>query len=197
MLSLLRQTLICALTALAVGAGALGGCTPAGAAEGASGGKKVLVAYFSHTGNTRAIASHIAGRTGGELFEIKAVNAYPASYNECIDRAKKEQEGNARPALSSKLGNAGGYDVIFLGFPNWWGTIPMPLFTFMEANDFSGKMILPFCTHEGSGLGRSAADIAKLSPKATVAQGLAVRGSGAATAQADIDAWLQKNGFGR
>jgi flavodoxin len=84
------------------------------------------------------------------------------------------------------------YGTVIIGYPNWWGSIPMALFTFFESGDFSGKAILPFCTHEGSGMGRSAADIARLCPKARVLEGLAIRGSGVAAAHASIEKWLRE-----
>ena len=164
------------------------------AAEGA-GAKKVLVTYFSWSGNTREIAGQIQERTGGDLFEIKTVNAYPSDYRECTDVAKKEQNENARPALSTTVENMGDYDVVFIGYPNWWGTIPMALFTFLEQYDFSGKTIVPFCTHEGSRLGRSVSDIEKLSPQATLLEGIAIRGSGVKSAGDDVAAWLQSIGM--
>lgn len=165
-----------------------------GAAEAAPAGK-ILVAYFSYSGNTRAVAQRIHNAVGGDLYEIRAADAYPQGYNDCTDRAKKEQTANARPALAGTLANADSYDVIFLGYPNWWGTLPMPVFTFLETYGFSGKTIAPFCTHGGGGLGRGPADIARLSPKAAVAQGLSLNGSGAANASPEVAAWLRKLGY--
>lgn len=164
------------------------------AADG-TGGKKVLVAYFSWSGNTREIAGQIRERVGGDLFEIETVDAYPAEYRAHTDVAKKEQNENARPALSTKLEDMDSYDVVFIGYPIWWGTLPMALFTFFEQYDFSGKTIVPFCTHGGSGLSRSVSDIEKLCPKSTLLEGIAIRGSGVKSAQSEVNSWLEKLKF--
>lgn len=161
------------------------------AAEG-RGEKKVLIAYFSHSGNTRAIANQIHSRVGGDLFELQAADAYPAEYRACLDRAKTEQQSGVRPALSKEVSDMGSYDVVFIGYPNWWGTIPMPLFTFFERYDFSGKTLVPFCTHGGGGLGRSAQDIRRLAPNAAILEGLSIRGGSAGSAQDEISTWLDR-----
>ena len=153
---------------------------------------KILIAYFSWSGNTRTVAGQIQKTAGGDLFEIKTTKAYPKVYRECTDVAKKEQQENARPELSTKVGGMDDYNIIFVGYPNWWGTMPMPLFTFLESYDSSGKTIIPFCTHAGGRLGRSANDIKKLCPKATVREGLAISGNVARSAQKEVDAWLRK-----
>lgn len=106
--------------------------------------------------------------------------------------ALKEQRGDARPKLATHVENMDDYDVIFLGYPNWWGTIPMPVFTFLEEYDFSGKTVIPFCTHEGSRLGRSIQDIKKLYPQAILLDGLAIRGADVGKAQDDVSRWLRK-----
>jgi flavodoxin len=157
--------------------------------------EKILIAFFSHTGNTREIANQIHERVGGDLFEIKTVKTYPAEYRPATVVAKQEQETNARPALAARVNGMDSYDVVFLGYPNWWGTIPMALFTFLEQYDFSGKTIIPFCTHGGSALGRSVSDITKLCPKSTILEGLAIRGSGVKNAQDDVSKWLRKLGM--
>jgi flavodoxin len=165
----------------------------ASAANAAEKGK-ILVAYFSWSGNTRAIAEQIHQAVGGDLFEIKTVNPYPEEYHPTTEAAKQEQESNARPVLAVQVNDMDSYDVVFVGYPIWWGTLPMTLFTFLEQYDFSGKTIIPFCTHEGSALGRSIADIKKLCPRSTVREGLAIRGRNAGNAQSDIAAWLKKIG---
>ncbi len=106
--------------------------------------------------------------------------------------AKKEQHENARPELSNHVKNMDSYNVIFLGYPNWYGTMPMLMFTFLEENEFSGKTIIPFCTHEGSGLGHSENDIAKLCPNAKLLKGLAIHGSSVSDAKKDIINWFSK-----
>ena len=157
--------------------------------------KKILVAYFSHSGNTREIANQIHEKVGGDIFEIVTVNPYPADYDSVVDQAKQEQEDNYRPELATEVENMDSYDVVFVGYPNWWGTMPMPVFTFLEEYDFSGKTIIPFCTHEGSGLGRSVEDITDLCPQSTILDGLAIRGSSVETAQGDVSEWLREIGM--
>jgi flavodoxin len=137
-------------------------------------GDEILVAYFSWSGNAKTLAGQIAKETGGELFEIKTVTPYPDNYNECIDVAKKEQERDDRPALSGSVANMAQYDTIFLCYPNWWGTLPMGVFAFLESYDFSGKTIYPLVTHGGSRFGSSLDDIKKLCPQVAVGKGLSV-----------------------
>ena len=155
-------------------------------------GKKILVAYFSHSGNTRAVAYDICKKVDGEFFEIQTVKPYPSDYNTVVDIAKRELKADFRPELKSKLKNSGQYDVIFVGYPNWWGTYPQAVKVFLSMHDFSGKTIIPFCTHEGSELGRSVADMKKLCPKSTILEGLAIRGSAAHNSHDRIDEWLKK-----
>jgi flavodoxin len=156
---------------------------------------KILVAFFSHSGNTEVVANNIKENVGGDLFEIRTVEPYPADYNAVVDKARKELDAHYRPKLATKVENMDSYDVIFIGYPNWWATIPMGVFTFFEEYDFSGKTIIPFCTHEGSGLGRSERDIKKLCPNSNVLEGLAIRGSSVNKAQNNVSAWLHKLGI--
>lgn len=160
-----------------------------------TGNKKILIAYFSKTGNTREIANQIHANVGGDMFEIKTVDPYPADYKATVDQAKREQENNYRPKLATVVQNMDSYDVIFLGYPNWWGTMPMAVFTFLEGYNFSGKTIIPFCTHEGSRLGRSVNDIHQLCPQAALLDGLAIQGSSAKNAQNDVATWLRQIGM--
>ena len=155
----------------------------------------ILVCYYSRTGNTRAVALAIHRRVGGELLELTTARPYPAEYEALTRLAKEEQRSNARPALGGKLPDMSRYGTIFLGFPNWWGTMPMLFFTLLEACDTSGKQLIPFCTHGGSALGNAPRDLKRLCPRATVHEGLAVRGTAAATAQGAVDAWLGKLGL--
>ena len=120
--------------------------------------KKILVTCFSHSGNTRVIANQIHGLVGGEIFEIVSVNPNPTDYDTVVEQARKELKASHRPKLKSKLENVKPYDAIFVGYPNWWGTFPMPVATFLEETDFTGKTVVPFCTHEGSRLGKSVAN---------------------------------------
>jgi len=157
--------------------------------------KNILIAYFSHSGNTRIVAETIQKLTGGDLFAIEPVQSYPQDYNTVVDIAKQEQNAHARPMLTAQVTNMADYDAIILGYPNWWSTMPMPVFTFLEAYDFSGKTILPYCTHEGSAMGRSERDIARLCPTAIVAGGLPIRGSAARSAEAVVSDWLKRVGL--
>lgn len=168
---------------------------------------KTLIAYYSRkgqnyvagaiknlsVGNTEVAAKKIQEITGGDLFEIDTVKAYPIDYTETTNVAMEEKRGNTRPELTATVDNMNDYDVIYLGYPNWWNTFPMAVFTFLESYDFSGKSIIPFCTHEGSGLGNSERDIKKLCPKANVSYGLAIRGSNVNRADNEIKNWMKDN----
>ena len=156
---------------------------------------KILIAYFSHSGNTETIAKKIQRLTGGTLYQIKTVKSYPENYYRTVEIAKEEKRQNARPELISNLDDIYPYEAIFLGYPNWWGTMPMAVFTFLESYDFSGKTIIPFCTHGGSGMGSSKRDIKKLCPNAKVLDGLPICGSSVTRADSDIANWLKRLNF--
>jgi flavodoxin len=165
---------------------------------------KILIVYFSRpgnnyvngnivnlpVGNSEAAARMISELTGGDLFKLAPVKSYSEDYNTCTEEAQGELRANARPELVSYPDNIDSYNFIVLGYPNWWGTMPMPVWTFLERFDFSSKTIFPFCTHEGSGMGHSEADIRKLCPGATVKKGLAIRGGSIINAGKDIASWL-------
>ncbi len=138
---------------------------------------KILIAYFSRTGNTETVAKMVAEETNGTLFRISTAEPYPESYEEILDLAQTEQQNNARPALSSHVERMDEYDIIYLGYPIWWGTMPMAVMTFLEEYDFTGKTIMPFCTSGGTGLGRSMNDIRAAVPEAVVMDGLALSGN--------------------
>jgi len=166
---------------------------------------KILIAYYSRkgqnyvggsivnltVGNTEVIANKIQALTGGELFEIQTVKTYPTDYTETTKVAMNEKKGNARPELTATVKNPDSYDIIYLGYPNWWGTFPMAVFTFLESADFSGKTIIPFCTHEGSGLGHSEQDIQKLCPTARIEKAIAIRGGNVNNADKQIEDWVK------
>jgi len=147
-------------------------------------------------GNTERVAEFIAQATGGDLFEIETVKTYAANYYECIEDAKAELRANARPELKRYLEDAGldiaNYDTIFVGYPNWWGTCPMCVFTFLEHYDLADKRIVPFCTNEGSGMGSSERQLKKVCPGAKVESGLSITGNQTANSQAKVVAWAKK-----
>jgi len=152
----------------------------------------ILVAYFSHSGNTREIANQIHKNVGGDIFEIQAVKPYPDDYDAVVQQARQELDSGYKPALKTKIENIKSYDLVFIGYPNWCSTVPAPVKAFLSEYDFSGKTIAPFCTHEGSGLGQSAADIAKLCPKSVLLNGVAIRGRDVKTAQNKVAEWLRE-----
>ncbi|HNW87604.1 MAG TPA: flavodoxin [Candidatus Limiplasma sp.] len=169
---------------------------------------RTLIAYFSRegnnyvngaivylpVGNTQVVAEKIKTLTDGELFRIESVKAYSSDYTSCTKEAQADYRANARPALKADINNIAPYDAVILAYPNYWGTMPMSVWTFLDAHDFSGKTILPLCTHEGSGMGRSESDLKKLCPNARVLEGLAIQGGSVANADGSIRRWLEKNG---
>lgn len=178
---------------------------PAGASS-----HKILVAYFSRAGenygvgtvqkgNTEKIAEMTAQQTGGALFKIEPMKAYPAGYKETTDVAKQEMNDKARPAITGHVDNMAEYDTIFLGYPIWWGDAPMAVYTFLEDYDFTGKTVVLFSTHEGSGFGNSVQSLQAALPKANVLQGFTMRGTvaqnGGAEAQQIVGDWLRQNGY--
>lgn len=153
--------------------------------------KKPLIVYFSHSGNTKKIAENIQKIVGGDIVQIEAANAYPEKYNDLTAYAKKELESNARPPVKTRIDNPDQYGVIFLGYPNWWSSMPMPVYTFIEQNKLDGKTIAPFVTHGGGGLGHSIEDLKKIAPHAKVLTPLAVNGNRVGKAEADVKKWLE------
>lgn len=148
--------------------------------------KKVLVAYFSRAGenygvgnikvgNTKIVAGMIAAKTGADQFHIETVQQYPDDYDECVALAKKEKEQKARPAIKGDI-RIEDYDVIFIGMPNWWGEAPMALYTFIEKHSWQGKTVIPFATHEGSGMAGMDKRIMEACKGATMLTGFAVYG---------------------
>ena len=162
-----------------------------------------LVAYFSRpdenyfngelrnieVGNTEIVAKMIQENTQSDIFKIEPMKSYSKTYNECITQAKDDLQRGARPELKTYLSDISKYDTIYLGFPNYWGTMPMCVFTFLEHYDFKGKKIYPFCTHEGSGFARSLNDI-KRCCDATIMKGLAIHGSDVNQSKKAIESWL-------
>lgn len=168
---------------------------------------KILTVYYSRKGenyyygsglkklakgNTEIVAEFVQKAVGGDLFEVETAKPYSESYYTCIDEAKKELQANARPQLKSYPENFDEYDTIFVGYPNWWGTMPMAMFSLLERYDLTGKKIIPFCTNEGSGMGNSERDLRKLCTGAQVKDGLAIRGSAAAQSESKVAEWAKK-----
>lgn len=164
-------------------------------AQNSSEKKKILVAYFSWSGNTRVIANQIQELTGGELFEIQTLNSYPEEYQSCTEVAKKEKEADIRPELKIKLPDIKSYDILFIGYPNWWGTAPMAIWTFLESYDLSGKTVIPFCTHGGGGKQNCFSDLKKHSNKATTKEGFIINGGSVNSARPQVEKWLQNLGI--
>ncbi len=165
---------------------------------------KKLIAFYSRAGenyvngmlktldvgNTEVAAGMIKELTGADMFKIEQIQDYPKGYNECIAQAQADQKRDARPELKAYPDSIDEYDTIYLGYPNYWSTMPMAVFTFLEHFDFSGKTIKPFCTHEGSGMGSSESDIKRLCPKAKVEKGLAIHGGSVNRSRKDIEKWI-------
>ena len=167
-----------------------------------------LIAYYSRAGenyfggeyrriavgNTEKAARMLAALTGGRLFRIDPIRPYSENYRACIAEAKKDLQSGARPALTEMPENLDAYDEIYLGYPNYWGTMPMAVYTFLENFSFSGKTIHPFCTHEGSGLSNTVKDIQKAAQGASVTRGLAIHGSSVDGSESDIEKWIREIG---
>lgn len=149
-------------------------------------GKKSLVVYYSWSGHTKAVAEQIHEEVGGDIIELQPEKPYPTDYRECVDIAKQELEANARPAVATKVDNLDQYDVIFVGYPIWWGKAPMFVYTFLEQENFEGKTIVPFCTSGGSPIDGSIPDIQSSAKGATVVQGIE------STDSQVISQWLQQ-----
>lgn len=144
-------------------------------------------------GNTEIVAEMIESLAGGDLFEIETVKEYAEDYYTCIEEAKQELRVQARPEIKAYVEHLADYDTIFIGYPNWWGTMPMAICTFLEHYDFSGKKIVPFCTNEGSGMGSSEKDLRKICTGAQFGQSLSLHGAEAAQAKNKVAAWLKQN----
>lgn len=163
-----------------------------------------LIVYFSRrhqnyvngvirdlkVGNTEIAARMIQKHTKADLFRIEPLQEYSKDYNECIAQAQADQRRDARPELKSYPEEIEKYDTIYLGYPNYWSTMPMAVFTFLEHYDLTGKRICPFCTHEGSGMGSSETDIRKICPGAAVEKGLAIHGAEVDKAEPETEKWL-------
>ena len=167
----------------------------------------ILIVYYSRKGenywngsvrsiakgNTQRVAEFIQNAVGGDLFEVDTVKPYSESYMTCIEEAKQELRENARPEIKAFPEDLDSYDTIFVGYPNWWGTMPMCMFTLLEKYDLTGKTIIPFCTNEGSGMGSSESDLKKLCTGANVKAGLSIHGAEAESSESKVAAWAKKS----
>ena len=158
-------------------------------------GRKTLIAYFPWSGNTAKLAQMIADASGGELFAVEPETPYPDDYNTVVDQAKTEQKENARPAISNTVENWDDYDTVFVGYPNWWGDVPMIMLTFMESYDWSGKTVIPFCTSGSGSFGNGVTSITDAASGASVLDGFHENGSCVDGAQEDVTSWLDGLGL--
>ena len=170
---------------------------------------KTLIAYFSRAdenyfggamryvkvGNTEIVCNLMKNLIPADTFRIEMKTPYSPVYMTCIEEAKRDLRAKARPELTALPESIDAYDTVVLAYPNYWGTMPMAVFTFLEAFDFTGKTILPLCTNEGSGMGASERDIARACPGAKVRAGLPITGSAAAGSEASLRRWLHANGL--
>lgn len=147
------------------------------------------------TGNTGVVADMIAQATGADLFSIRTVEQYPDTYDATLDQGQQEQSDGARPELATHLENLDSYDTIFLGFPNWWGDMPMAVYSFLDEVDLSGKTVIPFVTSGGSGFSNTISTIQQMEPQATVQEGLSIGASSATGAQQQVESWLSELGL--
>lgn len=141
-------------------------------------------------GNTEIAAGYIKELTGADMFKIEQKEPYSAGYNECIAQAQEDQKKDARPELVNMPDSIEKYSEIYLCYPNYWGTVPMAVFTFLDNFSFEGKTVKPLCTHEGSGMGRSEGDIKAHCKGAKVEKGLAIQGSSVVTSKSQIEKWI-------
>lgn len=155
---------------------------------------KQLVVYFSRTGNTQAVAQEIVSQTGADSFEILPKEPYVEDYDELLDIARDEQNSGARPELLNQAENLQQYDTIYIGYPIWYGDMPMILYSFLENCDLSGKTIAPFCTSGGSGLSGTPDKIQGVQPQANVTEGLQISGASAGNCGEQVSNWLNKIG---
>lgn len=163
--------------------------------NGAGAKPKILIACFSWSGNTRAVAEQIARQTGGDMFSIETVKPYPEEYRACTEVARTERDNNARPALKTTVADMSQYDIVMIGYPNWWGTMPMAVRTFIESCNLSGKTVVAFCTHGGGGVQNCFRDFTAATPSSEHKEGLLLNGTAAASCNDRVAKWLQKIGL--
>lgn len=146
-------------------------------------------------GNTQYVATIIKEATASDIFEIRTIESYPGTHQALIDAAKAEIDSNARPKLAAHISNFDDYDVVFVGFPNWWYDMPMPLYSFFDEYDFKGKTIVPFCTHGGSRFSDAISSIRQLEKEATVLDGYAIARDNVPDSKDGILKWLDRIGM--
>ena len=165
-----------------------------------------IVIYFSRSGenyfggelkniekgNTEVIAEYIQEFTSADLFKVESKVEYPEDYMKCIDVAQKDLESDARPELKESLNDVSDYDTVYIGFPNWWGTLPMPMWTQLERLDFTGKVIKPFVTHEGSGFGKALKDLENLCSGSEIRHGLSIPGAEVYDVKDKVEYWINE-----
>lgn len=173
---------------------------------------KILIAYFSRRGENyvngivknleqgnnefaAGLMQDLLGNNRATLFQIDSAEEYPTDYYKTIEKAKQELHDNVRPALKHTLDSIGEYDTILLLYPNWWGQLPMPVFTFLEQFNWEGKTIFPFCTHEGSGLSVTVRSIERVCKGANIGKSLSIQGGSIHQSKEKIASWLQENGL--
>lgn len=160
-------------------------------------GKKMLIVYYSWSGNTRHIANLIKDFTKADVLEILPEKPYPESYNQTVDIAKKEVDSEYKRPIKTEIPKLDDYGTILIGSPNWWGTISSPIRTFLAGSDLSGKRIAPFMTHEGSRMGRAERDIKTLCPNSEILEALPVRGGSVRRANGEVEKWMERIKLGR
>lgn len=161
----------------------------------AEAGSEALIAYFSWSGNTEQVAQMIAEQTGADLFKIEPATPYTDDYNALLDIARQEQADNARPELAAQVENWENYDVIFVGYPNWWSDAPMAVYTFLESYDLKGKTLVPFNTSASGGFGRSLSGLEESASGATILDGISFTERTLGDAQSEVIAWLDGLGL--
>lgn len=152
-----------------------------------------IVIYFSHSGNTKTVAEIIQKNTDSDIFRIETVKPYPQSYHETTEIVQEEFNTNSYPDLKiSSLDSLKNYDTVFIGYPIWWGTMPMAVQNFLNSNDFSGKIVIPFCTHGGSRFGRSISDLRELAPNSEIKNGFETSSADSRNTETEIKEWLNE-----
>jgi len=186
-----KWKLIVGLLVLAV---MVSGCTRAREAAPAQDSNMLIVVY-SLSGNTNTVAQYIQDLTGADTFELELVEPYSEVYEETLERSLREREAGELPPLAGTIDDFAGYDVIFIGSPNWFGTLSLPILSFLASHDLSGKIIVPFITYGGGGLQNTITDLSALLPNETILEAFGIAGAEAHNSQSDIALWLEGIGL--